>query len=98
MLFEVHYAICSFHSQRFCWALLSEKVISFSNFLRKNAIKHLVCYSNNRSLKIYKIFQNFYVFSRRDIIERKIRLDMPKLEVRNLAALKRGFSPRNPSS
>ena len=95
MPFGVHYSICSFHSQGLCEVQLSERVSSFSNVLRKKVIKQVVCHSNNRSLEIHKIF---YVFVRREIIERKTKPDIPKLEVRNSVALKRGLSPRYPSS
>jgi len=40
----------------------------------------------------------YVVFSRKEIRERKIKPDTPKLEVRNSAALDKGSSPRNPSS
>lgn len=94
MPFEVHHSICSFHFQGLC-EVLSERVSSFSNFLRKIVIKQVVCYSNNIAFEIHKMF---YVFARREIIERKTRPDMPKLEARNSAARTREFSPRNPSS
>ena len=86
--------LCISFSNSFSGFLASE-VNFISTLIGKNVIKHLAC---NLVLHI-KLVRIFYtVFSRREIIERKTRPDMPKLEVRNSAARKRGFSPRNPSS
>ena len=54
--------------------------------------------SKKYTKKVLKVKDEFYLFPRNEIIERKIKPEIPKLEVRKSAVLFRELSPRNPSS